>query len=95
MLPGSKSCIAYPFPRLKTGRFWHLIPNPGNETRIDMDFSSMTKLREVCAGAKMDEDNSKGHSNFHIRSDQGYDGHEYAKRKQNRCPRVKGRALSM
>ena len=54
--PGAKTSMAYPFPRLKTDGFWHLIPNPGNENRINMDFSSMTKLREVCAGARMDEE---------------------------------------
>jgi putative restriction endonuclease len=53
---GTKGNMAYPFPRLKSDRFWHLVPNPGFETKIDMDFSSMTRLREVCAGAKMDEE---------------------------------------
>lgn len=56
MPPGSKGNMAYPFPRLKTDGFWHLIPNPGHENRIDMDFSSMTRLREVCAGARLDDD---------------------------------------
>ena len=55
MPPGSKTSMAYPFPRLKTDEFWHLIPNPGYENIIDgMQFSSMTRLREVCAGASMD-----------------------------------------
>jgi hypothetical protein len=31
-------------------------PNPGFEAKGDMDFSSMTRLRRVCAGAKMDEE---------------------------------------
>ena len=53
---GSKTSMAYPFPRLKTDGFWHLVPNPGYEQQIDMDFSSITKLREVCAGARMDEE---------------------------------------
>jgi len=53
---GSTTSMAYPFPRLKTEGFWHLFPNPGFETRIDMEFSSMTRLREVCGGAKMDEE---------------------------------------
>jgi len=48
--------MAYPFPRLKTDGFWHLIPNPGYEIQINIDFSSMTKLREVCAGARMDDE---------------------------------------
>jgi putative restriction endonuclease len=53
---GSKGNMAYPFPRLKTDGFWHLVPNQGYENQIDIDFSSMTKLREVCAGAKFDDE---------------------------------------
>ena len=53
---GSKTSMAYPFPRLKTDGFWHLVPNPGYENQINIDFSSMTKLREVCAGARMDDE---------------------------------------
>jgi putative restriction endonuclease len=53
---GTKGNMAYPFPRLKNDGFWHLVPNPGFEGKIDMDFSSMTRLREVCAGARLDED---------------------------------------
>jgi putative restriction endonuclease len=53
---GSKTSMAYPYPRLKTDGFWHLIPNPGYENQISINFSSMTKLREVCAGARMDEE---------------------------------------
>jgi putative restriction endonuclease len=53
---GSKTSMAYPFPRLKTDSFWRLIPNPGYENQININFSSMTRLREVCAGAKMDDD---------------------------------------
>jgi putative restriction endonuclease len=53
---GSKTSMAYPFPRLKTDKFWHLIPNPGYENQINIDFSSMTRLREVCAGARMDDE---------------------------------------
>jgi putative restriction endonuclease len=56
MPPGSTTSMAYPFPRLKTEGFWHLVPNPGFEAKIDMDFSSMSRLRQVCAGAKMDEE---------------------------------------
>jgi putative restriction endonuclease len=53
---GSKTSMAYPFPRLKTDGFWHLKPNPGYENQINIDFSSMTRLREVCAGARMDDE---------------------------------------
>jgi len=52
---GSKGNMAYPYPRLKTDGFWHLIPNPGYENQININFSSMTRLRQVCAGAKMDD----------------------------------------
>jgi putative restriction endonuclease len=53
---GSKTSMAYPFPRLKTDGFWHLVSNPRCENQININFSSMTKLREVCAGARMDEE---------------------------------------
>jgi putative restriction endonuclease len=53
---GSKTSMAYPFPRLKTDGFWHLIPNPGYENQINIEFSSMTRLREVCAGARMEDE---------------------------------------
>ncbi len=53
---GSKTSMAYPYPRLKTDGFWNLIPNPGYENQININFSSMKRLREVCAGAKMDDE---------------------------------------
>lgn len=53
---GSKTSMAYPYPRLKTDGFWHLVPNPTFENQININFSSMTKLREVCAGGRMDEE---------------------------------------
>ena len=56
MPPGTKGNMAYPFPRLKTDGFWRLVPNPGYERKIDMEFSSMTRLRDVCAGAVLDEE---------------------------------------
>jgi len=56
MPPGSKGNMAYPFPRLKTDGFWHLVPNPGYEDQINIEFSSMSKLREVCAGARLDDE---------------------------------------
>ena len=56
MPPGSKTSMAYPYPRLKNDGFWQLIPNPTFENQIHINFSSMTKLREVCAGARMDEE---------------------------------------
>lgn len=56
MPPGSKTSMAYPFPRLRTDGFWHLIPNPGYEIRYTDGFQSMARLREMSAGATMDED---------------------------------------
>jgi len=53
---GTKGNMAYPFPRLRTDGFWVLIPNPGYENQIRRDFSSMTRLREVCAGARVDDE---------------------------------------
>lgn len=50
----SRTTMAYPFPRLRTDGFWNLIPNPGFESQINMDFSSMSRLREVCSGATVD-----------------------------------------
>jgi putative restriction endonuclease len=51
-----RASMAYPFPRLKNDGFWHLIPNLGFEAKIDMDSSSMSRLREVCAGARLDDE---------------------------------------
>ncbi len=51
---GSKTTMAYPFPRLRTDGFWHLIANRGFENQINMEFSSMSRLRDVCAGATLD-----------------------------------------
>ena len=53
---GTKGNMAYPFPRLKSDGFWYLVPNPGYESKIGMDFDSMTRLRQVCAGARMDDE---------------------------------------
>jgi len=53
---GTRGNMAYPFPRLKTDGFWQLIPNPGYEHQLNIEFSSMSRLREVCAGAKMDDE---------------------------------------
>ena len=35
MPPGSRTSMAYPFPRLKTDGFWRLIQNPGYESVLD------------------------------------------------------------
>jgi len=53
---GKGSTMGYPFPRLQSDGFWHRIPNPGYDDKIDYNVSSMTKCREIYAGARMDED---------------------------------------
>ena len=50
-----RSSMAYPFPRLQSDGFWHRIANPGYDADIDYNVSSMAKLREVYAGASLDE----------------------------------------
>lgn len=53
---GARTTMAYPFPRLRTDGFWHLIANPGFENQINVEFSSMSRLKDVCAGATVDPD---------------------------------------
>jgi len=52
---GHRSTMAYPFPRLPSDGFWHRIANPGYDAKTDYNISSMTKLREVYAGARLDD----------------------------------------
>jgi putative restriction endonuclease len=54
---GSKGNPAYPFTYLRSEGFWHLVAKPGYEGRVGvMQFSSMTRLRECCAGARLDDE---------------------------------------
>ena len=53
---GQRSTMAYPFPRLQTDGFWHRTANPGYDAEIDYNVSSMTRLREVYAGARLDDE---------------------------------------
>lgn len=54
---GRSGNMAYPFPRLKTDGFWHLVPNHGYENKIQIKrFDSMVRLREYCLGARLDEE---------------------------------------
>ncbi len=53
---GRQSSMAYPFPRLKSDNFWERICNPGFDSRVDYNVSSMVKLREIYAGARMDDE---------------------------------------
>ncbi len=54
---GTKGNMAYPFPRLQNDGIFQLVNAPGFQGKIDPNLiSSMKKLREVCAGAKLDDD---------------------------------------
>ncbi|MBC2717466.1 MAG: HNH endonuclease [Desulfobacteraceae bacterium] len=54
---GTKGNMAYPFPRLQNDGIWRLIPNPGFKDRINIaSIFSMKKLREVCVGARFDDE---------------------------------------
>jgi putative restriction endonuclease len=52
---GSKTSMSYPFYHMRTEPFWQLIPNEGHEDRPGLTVSSMVKLREIYAVAKMDD----------------------------------------
>jgi len=52
---GQSSSMAYPFYHMRSEPFWSLIPNPGREDLPGRTFSSMSRVREVYAGAMMDE----------------------------------------
>lgn len=49
-----RSSMAYPFPRLQTDGFWHRIAKPGYDAKTDYSISSIAKLRETYAGARLD-----------------------------------------
>ena len=53
---GTSGNIAYPYSKLKTSGFWHLVPNQGYEEEAKHDIHSVTALREICAGAKLDDE---------------------------------------
>ena len=54
---GTKGNMAYPFPRLQTDGIFQLINAADFNGKIDPNsISSMKKLRQVCAGAKLDND---------------------------------------
>jgi putative restriction endonuclease len=56
MPPGSTTSMAYPFSRLKTDGFWQRIPKPGYDPNVEYNVKSMSRLREVYIGAKVDEE---------------------------------------
>jgi putative restriction endonuclease len=56
MPSGSKSSMAHPFPRLQTDGFWKRVAKPGYDSEADYNVTSMLKLREIYAGATMDDE---------------------------------------
>jgi putative restriction endonuclease len=52
---GWKTSMAHPFPRPQKDGFWHRVPNPGYDSAKDYNVTSITKLNEIYAGARMDE----------------------------------------
>lgn len=53
---GHRSSMAYPFPRLRTDGFWHLVANHSFNADADYNVTSMVKCREIYAGARMDDE---------------------------------------
>jgi len=55
---GQTSSIAYPFFHLKSEPFWELVPLPGKEAQLEHTKSvgSVSQLRTVALGARVDED---------------------------------------
>jgi putative restriction endonuclease len=53
---GSTTSMAYPFSRLKTDGFWQRIPKPGYDPNVEYNVKSMSRLREMYVGAKMDDE---------------------------------------
>jgi len=56
MPPGSATSMAYPFFHLRNEGFWHRIPNPGYEDKLDTPVYSMRKVREFYTGVKVDDE---------------------------------------
>jgi len=53
---GSKTTMAYPFPRLQTDGFWHRVTNPGYDPERNYNVTSMTQLRKIYVGARLDDE---------------------------------------
>ena len=52
---GQKSTMAHPFPRLKSDGFWERACNPSFDPNADYNVTSMVKLREIYAGARLSD----------------------------------------
>jgi len=53
---GWKTSMTHPFPRLQTDGFWHRVTNPVFDPAKDYNVTSISKLNEIYAGARMDEE---------------------------------------
>ena len=54
--PGWKTSMAHPFPRLQKDGFWHRVASPGYNPDKDYNVTSISKLNEIYAGARMDDE---------------------------------------
>jgi len=52
---GWKTSMAHPFPRLQSDGFWHRIVNPEYDSAHNYNVTTMTRLRKIYAGARMDD----------------------------------------
>ncbi len=53
---GSKGIMSYPFYHMRSEPFWQLIPNEGYKDQSGLTVGSMVKLRQIYAGAKIDDE---------------------------------------
>lgn len=53
---GWKTSLAHPFPRLQKDGFWHRVTNPGYDAQKNYNVTSIAKLNEIYAGARLDEE---------------------------------------
>jgi putative restriction endonuclease len=53
---GWKTSMAHPFPRLQSEGFWQRITNPGYNQDKGYNVTSIAKLQEIYAGARLDEE---------------------------------------
>jgi putative restriction endonuclease len=58
MPPTTRGNLALPFFHLRSDGFWHLLPRPGQETGLAgaTQIRSMTQLRDMVLGARLDEE---------------------------------------
>lgn len=58
MPPERRGNLALPFFHLRSSRFWHLVPRPGQESALDAvrQVDSLSRLNKLILGACLDED---------------------------------------